>query len=140
MDRIRQQYRLLVRPQTLILLLILSQAFDVITTYMGIQLGLTEGNALLAPVADNPLSLIEFKLIFFFPIVLLPVALLYIAFIASTTKKSTEGREKLRVPDRASRFFNMLLQGLLFFLLVWSWAVIVNNLIGIAHVTMTGGG
>ncbi|MDP7079357.1 MAG: hypothetical protein QF415_05675 [Candidatus Undinarchaeales archaeon] len=136
MEKTERKYPLPVRPQTLILLLILSQAFDVITTYIGIQVGLTEGNTLIAPIADDLLSLIEFKLIFFFPIILLPVALLYITYVASMTTKRP--KEKEIVPRQESYLFNNLLQGLLFFLLVWSWAVIVNNLIGIAHITMTG--
>ena len=139
MERTEQSHPLHVRPQTLILLLILSQAFDVITTYVGIQLGLTEGNALIAPIANDLLSLIEFKLVFFFPIILLPVALLYITYIASSSIKRPANREAGDVRGSASRVLNTLLQGLLFFLLVWSWAVIVNNLIGIAHITMADG-
>lgn len=134
MERTEQGRPLHVRPHTLILLLIISQAFDVITTYVGIQLGLTEGNALVAPIANDLLRLIEFKLIFFFPIILLPVSLLFIAFIASSSKKRPVKETKDDVPEH--RVLSTLLQGLLFFLLVWSWAVIVNNLIGIADITM----
>ncbi len=134
MERPEQSHHLHVRPHTLILLLIISQAFDVITTYVGIQLGLTEGNALVAPIANDLLRLIEFKLIFFFPIILLPVSLLFIAFIASSSKKRPVKETKDDVPEH--RVLSTLLQGLLFFLLVWSWAVIVNNLIGIADITM----
>ena len=138
MNRTERNHPLPVRLQTLILLLILSQAFDVITTYVGIQLGLTERNSLIAPIADDLLSLIEFKLIFFFPIILLPVSLLYITYIASITTKRHKDKEQQSGPRQEGLLLNNLLSGLLFFLLVWSWAVIVNNLIGITYITMTG--
>ena len=137
MKKTERKSRISVRPQTLILLLILSQAFDVITTYVGIQLGLTERNTLIVPIANDLLSLIEFKLVIFFPIVLLPVALLYIAYIASVTTKRHTDKKLHTAPRKESHLFSNLLQGLLFFLLVWSWAVIVNNIIGIAHITIS---
>lgn len=125
-----------VKLQTLILLLIISQALDVITTHWGIQLGLTEGNELLADIAGEPLHLIEFKVIFFFPAIILPVVLLHLAFIISAGTVGAKGDGTGGERVRSAGHLSLLLKAVLLFLLVWSWAVIVNNLIGIVHVTI----